>query len=123
MGDTTNRVAGFAVITIDGTAYALAGDLGYRVSGSKRDVIGGQDSGFHGYQEMPQPGMITFKGRDTGGLSQVDIEGITNSTVQCQLANGKQVIGRNMVRTGDVQKVGTEDATYEFELTGPDVKD
>lgn len=65
MADNANRIAGIASITIDGRPYSVAGAGTYRVSGSSRESLVGQD-GYHGYKEMPQVGRIAWTGRDSG---------------------------------------------------------
>lgn len=116
-----NRIAGVASVTIDGRAYSIAGEGSYRPSGSKRDPLYGQD-GYHGYSEMPIGGKITWKGRDSGALSIGTLSEAYDATVVLSLANGKTIIGRNMVRVGEGPiVVNTEDGTFDCEFEGPDV--
>ena len=116
-----NRLAGVASVTIDGRAYSISGEGSYQPSGSKREALSGQD-GYHGYSEMPLPGKISWKGRDSGGLSISALSDATDATVVLSLANGKTIIGRNMTRMGDAPiAVNTEDATFDVEFYGPDV--
>lgn len=111
MGDTTNRLAGIASVWIDGVTYMLVGDLSYSCSTAKRESLAGQ-SGVQGYSEMPVAPFISATLRDSAELSLVDINGMTNVTVVCELANGKTVTGRNMWIV-DVQEVKTQEATFE----------
>lgn len=114
------RLAGVASVTIDGAAYSIAGEGTYRVSTSKRETLSGQD-GVHGYSEMPQPGKISWKGRDSGALSIGALDNAVNATVVLVLANGKTIIGRNMWRVGDPIEVNSEDATFTVEFESADV--
>jgi hypothetical protein len=117
-----NRLAGVAYITINGVSYSISGECTYRPSGSKRETLTGQD-GPHGYSEIPQPGKIGIKGRDSNHVVIAALNESTNVTVVLELANGKTVIGRNMWRVGDPIEVNTEDATFPVEFEGPDVKE
>lgn len=117
----SNRLAGVASVTIDGRPYSITGEGTYRVSGSRREALTGQD-GWHGYSEMPTAGAIHWKGRDSGVVSIGALSDASNVTVVLALANGKTVIGRNMVRTGDGPlEVNTEDASFDIMFEGPDV--
>lgn len=115
-----NRLAGAATITIDGVPYHVSGEGTYRISGSKRESLTGQD-GYHGYSETPQPGAINWKGRDSSNLVVKALNEANNATVTLVLANGKVVTGRNMARVGDPIQVNTEDATFDVAFEGPEV--
>lgn len=117
-----NRLAGVAFVTIDGKSAHIAGQGNYTVSGSTREALNGQD-GYHGYSETPRPGKISWQGRDSGALSISDLNEAADVTVVLQLANGKVVVGRNMTRIGENLAVNTEDATFEVDFIGPDVKE
>lgn len=108
MADTTNRIAGIANVSIDGQNYRLRGNFKYAASKVKRETINGQD-GVHGYSEMPIPGYIEADFSDMGGLKIASLNAMTNVTVVADLANGKQVIGRNMWQVGDAIEATTED--------------
>lgn len=111
MADTTNRLAGIASITVGGQTYLLQGDLTYSPSSVTRETIAGQDQ-VHGYKEMPVAGYISGVLRDTNNLKVADFNAMTNVNISVQLANGKNVVGRNMWCTG-VQEVKTAEATFE----------
>lgn len=113
MADTSNRIAGIATITVDGQNYRLRGNFKYSACKVKRETIAGQD-GIHGYSEMPVAGFIEADLSDMGGLKVVSLNGMTNVTVVAELANGKQVIGRNMWQVGDPIEATAEDG----KLTG-----
>jgi len=118
-----NRLAGVASVTINGRAHSISGEGSYRPSGNARTPLVGQD-GYHGYSEMPRPGKISWKGRDSGAISVSELSDAVDATVVLSLANGKTIIGRNMVRVGDEAiTVNTEDGTFEIEFDGPDVKE
>jgi len=117
----SSRLAGTAYVTIDGKSYNITGEGNYTVSGTKREALVGQD-GWHGYSEMPMPGKISWKGRDSGALSISDLSKAANVTVVLVLANGKTIVGRNMVRIGEGPiEVNTEDGTFSVEFQGPEV--
>lgn len=119
MGDTKNRLAGTAYLSVDGKTYMLVGDFSYKVSGVSRETLMGMD-GVHGYSEKPAQGYIGGTLRDSGGLSLRDLNDMSNVTVVCELANGKTVIGRNMWST-DQQENKATDATIEMKWEGPTV--
>jgi hypothetical protein len=113
-------LAGTLSATIDGKTYNVSGEGSYTLSSVTRETLKGQ-SGVHGYSEMPAPGKIGFKGRDSSDAVIAALNGATNATVVFQLANGKTIVGRNMWRAGEPITVNTEDATFDLELEGPDV--
>jgi hypothetical protein len=121
LADTTNRLAGIAYLSVDGTNYMLAGDFGYSVSKVTRETLAGQDR-IHGYSEKPHAGMMSGSLRDAGGLSVASFNAMTNVTVTCELANGKTIIGRNMW-TVDAQEVKTAEATFEVKWEGFSVEE
>lgn len=115
--DTTNRLAGIATITADGQQYLLQAKLTYSPSTVTRETLAGQDQ-IHGFKEMPVSGFISGSFRDTGNLTVADFNLMTNVTVSVDLANGKQIIGRNMWVVG-VQEVDSMEATFEVRFEGP----
>jgi hypothetical protein len=121
LADTTNRLAGIAYLSVDGTNYMLAGDFGYSPSKVTRETLAGQDR-IHGYSEKPHAGMMSGSLRDAGGLSVASFNAMTNVTVTCELANGKTIIGRNMW-TVDAQEVKTAEATFEVKWEGFSVEE
>lgn len=116
------RLAGVASITVNGAAYSIAGEGTYRPSRSKRESLMGQD-GVHGYSEMPMPGKISWKGRDSGAINIGALNDASNATVVLESANGKVIIGRNMWRSGEPIEVNTEDGTFTVEFEGADVQE
>lgn len=117
MANNTNRLAGTAVVSVDGVTYMVAGDFSYTPSSFERETLVGQDS-VHGYSEKPTAGKLSMTLRDSGGLTVADINAWTNVTVVAELANGKTIIGRNMWSIGE-QESKTADATIEVKLEGP----
>lgn len=116
-----NRLlAGVASVTIDGRAFSIVGEGTYRPSTSTRESLNGQD-GVHGYKEMPQPGRISWRGRDGSAVSIAALNSTVDATVVLSAATGKTVIGRNMWRVGEPIEVNTEEGTFEVSFEGPDV--
>lgn len=118
----STAIAGYLSATIDGQSYNVAGEGTYRVSaGGKRESAMGQD-GYHGFTQMPIAGKISFKGRDTAAVSISALSSFAGGTIVLALANGKTIIGRNMVRIGDAPiEVNTEDGTFPVDFEGPEV--
>jgi hypothetical protein len=121
MGDTTNRLAGVAYLSVNGQSYMLAGEITYSVSRVKRTTLSGP-SGVQGYSEEPIAGSISATLRDSGGLTVADFNAMTNVTVTVELANGKVVIGRNMWTT-DPQEVKSGEATFDVKFEGMSVEE
>lgn len=121
MADTTNRLAGVAYVSVDGTTYLLSGELAYSVSTIKRESLVGQD-GPHGYSEMPKVGYISGTFRDSGSLTVANFNAMTNVTVTAELANGKTILGSNMW-TVESQEVKTTEGTFEVRWEGLSVEE
>ena len=116
-----NLLAGLASVTIDGIPYMLQGDLLWSPLQIERETLVGMD-GVHGYKETPRTGFMEFTLRDADNIIVGSFDGMTNSTVVAQLANGKLVIGRNMW-TVEHREVNSVDATFKARLEGPYVEE
>ncbi|MFD1557091.1 phage tail tube protein [Paraburkholderia silviterrae] len=117
MADTTNRIAGTAKFKVDGVQYMLEGKLEYSTALVKRETKSGQDT-VHGYAETPVAPYIAGTFRAASNVNTQALNGITNSTVSCALANGINVIGRNMWQVGEEIKVDTTEGTFELRFEG-----
>lgn len=115
-----NALAGVAYLAIDGATYAISGQASYRPSAATRESLMGQD-GYHGFKEMPMPGRISMTGRDSGAVSVQLLAAASDVTVTLELANGKVIVGRNMVRVGEPVEVNSEEGTFEIAWEGPEV--
>lgn len=118
MSDTTNRIAGLASITINGQTRMMSGDFEYNASSVTRETMTGLDR-VHGYAEKPSAPHIAGQLRDAGDMSVADFNAMTNVSISLQLANGKNIIGRNMW-TVENQTVKIADATFEVRFEGFD---
>lgn len=118
-GDTSNRLAGTAYVTVDGVSVMVAGQFKYRPSKVERSTLTGMDS-VHGYKEKPVPGYISCQLRDSGGTTVLNFNEQTNVNVVAELANGKTIIGRGLWTTG-AQEVESEEATFDVRWEGADV--
>lgn len=119
MGDTTNRLAGTALVTVDGVSIMIAADFEYSPSTVKRETLVGMD-GVHGYKETPVAGFISASVRDSGGTTVADFNDQTNVTVTALLANGKTVIGSGLWSV-DTQEVKSTDAVFSVKWEGNSV--
>lgn len=115
MVDNTNRLAGTAYATIDGVSYPIT-DAKYSPGTVTRESLSGMD-GVHGYKESPRPGSMSATVRDTGNLSVIAFNQMTNSSVVFELANGKTIVGRNMW-TVEAQEVDSGEATFDVKWEG-----
>lgn len=118
-GDTSNRLAGTAYVTVDGVSVMVVGQFKYRPSKVERSTLTGMDS-VHGYKEKPLAGYISCQLRDGGGTSVLNFNEQTNVNVVAELANGKTIIGRGLWTTG-AQEVESEEATFDVRWEGADV--
>jgi len=114
-----NRLAGVASITFNGVTYLLQGELTWSPSTVTRETLTGQDQ-VHGYKELPVAPFISGVLRDTNNLTVQDFNQMTDTTVSLTLANGKQVVGRNMWCV-NVQEVKSMEATFEVRFEGGSV--
>ena len=108
-----NRLAGTCHVTVAGATLSIVGAGTYQPDQETRETQMGQD-GYHGYKAMPAPGRMSWTGRDGSDVSIRQIAGLDDATVVFELANGKTVVGQNMVRVGEPVAVNTEEATYEI---------
>lgn len=118
-GDTSNRLAGTAYVTVNGVTVMVVGQFKYRPSKVDRSTLTGMDY-VHGYKEKPIAGFISCQLRDSGGTSVIGINEQTNVNVIVELANGKTIIGKNMWTTG-APEVDSEEATLDVRWEGADV--
>lgn len=89
-----SRIAGVAYVKVDGTQYALRGNLTVSPSPTERAGIAGQD-GVHGFSENPRVPYIEGDFSLMRDLSVEAVDAIEDATVQAELANGKTYVGRN----------------------------
>lgn len=118
---TTRRLAGISAITIDGTAYDIVGDLTWSPSTVKRETLAGQTR-VEGFSEMPVAGFIAATIRDGGGFTVATFNGLTNSTIVVQQANGKSILGNGMWCI-DAQEVKTQEGSFGVRFESDDVSE
>ena len=90
------KLAGVTSVYINGSPYKLVSDLSYDPITSKARPLMGMD-GDHGYAEEPKYGTMTMTLRDGGKLVISQLASLRNATVQIMLANGKVIVGSNMM--------------------------
>ncbi|MEQ1968747.1 phage tail tube protein [Xenorhabdus nematophila] len=116
MGNTTNRLAGTAYVSVNGISIMVVGDFTYSPSTVTRETLTGMDY-VHGYKEKPNAPYISCRVRDSGGTTVADFNNQTNVTIVAELANGKTIIGEGMW-TVNTQEVRSEDAEFEVRWEG-----
>ncbi|AOM40493.1 phage tail tube protein [Xenorhabdus hominickii] len=116
MGNTSNRLAGTAYVSVNGISIMVVGDFTYSPSAVTRETLTGMDS-VHGYKEKPSASFISCRVRDSGGTTVADFNSQTNVTIVAELANGKTIIGEGMW-TVNSQEVKSEDAEFEVRWEG-----
>ncbi|PHM60621.1 phage tail protein [Xenorhabdus stockiae] len=116
MGNTTNRLAGTAYVSVNGISIMVVGDFTYSPSTVTRETLTGMDY-VHGYKEKPNAPYISCRVRDSGGTTVADFNNQTNVTIVAELANGKTIIGEGLW-TVNTQEVKSEDAEFEVRWEG-----
>ena len=110
------RIAGLLFLKIDGVQRKVVGNFTYNLGVHKKTMLVGHD-GVHGHSAMPQTGYIEGEIRDESDLSVQELREIEDATITLELANGKTVIGRNMIEASD-GTVGTENANVQVRFEG-----
>jgi hypothetical protein len=83
------RMAGVALIMVDGNQLPLRGNFTVSPSPMERTMVAGQD-GVHGYQELPRVPYIEGDITTMPGLLLEDLDNQVDVTVVAQLANNMQ---------------------------------
>lgn len=89
-----DKIGGVAYLKVDGTQYALRGNLVVSPDPFEREGVAGQD-GVHGFKETPVVPYIEGDITDMGGLSLEKLRAIVDNTITVELANGKTYVARN----------------------------
>lgn len=106
---TSQRLAGVVEASIDGVPYNCTA-YSWSPSRFTREAMKSM-SGIDGYSETPVASFIELTLRDARNVSISDFNTKTDSTVVLNLANGKQVVGHNMVCMV-AQEVSGAEATF-----------
>lgn len=94
------RVGGIIEVKVNGGLQKAKGSWTYNLGVPKREMVVGSDS-VHGYKETPQAPRIEGVITDRGDLDVKALLGTVASTVTLSLANGKVIVLRDGVFTGD----------------------
>lgn len=103
------RLAGVVEASIDGVSYNCTA-YSWSPSRFTRQAMASM-SGIDGYSETPIAAFIELTLRDARNVSISDFNAKTGATVVINIANGKQVVGHNMVCMV-AQEVSGADATF-----------
>ncbi|SUQ01918.1 Phage tail tube protein [Yersinia ruckeri] len=108
MGDTRNRLAGTAFVTVDGLTIMVAGQFKYSPSRVKRETLTGMD-GVHGYKETFSAPLFPARSAIVAEPQSVILTNRPTSASSVKLANGKTIIGSGMwsVNTQEVDSTET----------------
>ena len=87
------RIGGIATVTVSGRVFPLRGSFTVSPSAVERQGIPVQD-GVHGYTENPRVPYIEGNISLPPEVSIEDLDGMTNETVQADLANGRSYVLR-----------------------------
>lgn len=94
------RVGGIIEVKANGGVLAAKGAFTYNLGRHKRTTILGHDTA-HGYTETPQTGFIEGATTDNAELSLENLVTMKDVTVTLTLANGKIIVLRDAIFTGD----------------------
>ena len=111
-----NRISGTLFVDVDGTQLEVIGDWTYNIHPVKRETLPGANK-IHGYKEMPKEVFVEGEARDGASLDLAALQGVTNSTIRLQLANGKNIVLRNAWYAADGD-VTTEEAVIQIRYEG-----
>ena len=101
------RVAGTCFVKRDGVQYSLKGSLTIQPLSVERTGVTGMD-GIHGYSETPVVPFIELEVTKTPDLSVKAFEGVTDSTITAELADGTVYVLRNAWFSGQLSVDGGE---------------
>jgi Phage tail tube protein len=94
MASNAQRIGGTLSLRVDGNTYEARGAFQTMPSAVKRTGVAGAD-GVHGYIEEPVVPMIKGDISIGNSLSVDILDGITDSTIQLALANGRTYVLTN----------------------------
>lgn len=109
------RLAGITRATVNGVTYPVT-EFAWSPGTVKRETMTSL-SGVDGYSEVPKAPYVSGKFRDSQSNSVTAFNGLTDTTVVFQLANGKQIVGHGLWNTGENEVAGVE-ATFDFKFEG-----
>ncbi len=112
------RIAGIAYIRVDGRSYAARGNWTVSPQTTERTGIAGQD-GVHGYMEVPRTPFIEGDISTTDDFDLEELHGVSDATVQCDLANGQSWVLRNAWQSGSMD-INTHDGSTKVKFEGED---
>lgn len=112
------RIAGIAYIRVDGKSYAARGNWTVGPRATERTGIAGQDR-VHGFMEVPRVPFIEGDISTTEDFDLEELAGVTNATVQCDLANGTSWVLRNAWQAGPMD-INTHDGSTKVKFEGVD---
>lgn len=110
-------VAGTAYFAIDGTQYALRGNVTASLGDVQRESVVGLD-GYHGHKEEPRPSFIQVELTDTPEVDMNTVERLDDVTVTVELIGGKTGVLRNAVQVNQLE-LNVADGMYSVRFEGP----
>lgn len=111
-----NKRAGILYFKKGGTVLDAKGNFTYNLGRNKREMIIGADR-VHGHKEMPQAPRIEGEITDKGDLDVAQILDTEDETLTLELRNGKTIVLKEAVYTGDGD-IGTEEANIQVVFHG-----
>lgn len=110
------RVGGMIEVKANGEMYSAKGSWTYNLGVAKRDIVMGADS-VHGFKELPSEPFIEGTITDRGDLDAKKLLSLQDATVTLSLANGKVIVLREGVFTGD-GNITTEEGEIAARFSG-----
>jgi hypothetical protein len=112
---TNMRISGITTFTVNGTTLQVV-DFVWDPATGENEMISSL-SGVDGYKQKPVAPFVSGKYRDGRQVSVTNMTNLTAATIVINLANGKQIVGHNMVYTGRPGVSGA-DADFDFKFEG-----
>lgn len=110
------RLSGTCYLKRDGVQYALQGGLTIDPLGVTREAMVGLD-GPHGFKETPRMPTITATVTKTPELSITALQGVTDSTITAECADGTVYVLSEAFQSGDIS-FNAADGTLSITFTG-----
>ena len=97
-----SRIGGILYFEVDGTRYAVRGNVTYAIGSNEKESVVGQD-GYHGYKENPMTPFIQIDITDVLGTEVAVLQSARGTTCTMALANGKVLTLSNATQVNQLE--------------------
>jgi hypothetical protein len=91
----SNRLAGIANITINGTTVEVVGNFTWTSQNFRNEPLTSMSDPYPGYKQTLMPATLKFEGRDQSDTALSFYSNLTDATIVAVLANGKTLTMTN----------------------------